>query len=263
MIIFTKYIIIFLLVFLLFTFIYSLYLKNSKVAKKDANWELGQEKNAEVLVNGNGVIIKNLRDFNWAKESDSEQARWIDDNFDLADITGVKMGVSHFSAKSGIAHVFVIFEIDGHENIALSIESRREVGEDFEILKGLTYDYELIYVLASERDVIDIRRVRNEKVYIYPTIASPEKSQELFVALSEKINSLHSVPEFYHLFTKNCTNSIAREIEKISNKRFPFIEKTFLPGSSAQALFAMGLIDAEKLDFIDMQKDFLVDFSQI
>ena len=172
------------------------------------------------------------------------------------------MGVSHFSAKSGIAHVFTVFELDGQENIALSIESRREGGEKFDLFKGLSYDYELIYILATERDLINIREIRKEKLYMYPTVATPEKAQLLFKGLSEAINSLEKNPEFYHLFAKNCTNSIANHIEKISDKKFPFIEKTFLPGNSAQALFKMGLIDTDKTNFEQMQKDFLVKFEK-
>ncbi len=257
---FIKYFIVVLLVVLLIFFLYSLYLKNTKTPKKNANWEFGQEKTAQVFFNNDKVNIKNLRDFHWEEKNNTEKTNWKDVEFSLSDIIGLKMGVSHFSVHSGIAHVFVVFEIKNGENIALSIESRREVGEDFSLKNGLTYEYENIYILATEKDLLDLRKIRNEKIYLYPIKTSPKKAQKLFLQISEKVNKLNKNPEFYHLFFNNCTNQIANEVEKFSDIKFPFIEKTFLPGNSDKALFEMGLINTDKTDFEQVQKDFLVKF---
>ena len=71
--IFIKYFVIFILVFLLASFFYSLYLKNTKTPKQNADWELGQEKMAQVIFDDQRIEIKNLRDFNWSEQKDAEK----------------------------------------------------------------------------------------------------------------------------------------------------------------------------------------------
>jgi hypothetical protein len=183
----------------------------------------------------------------------------------LSDIQGLKMGVSHFSTNDAVAHVFIVFDLkDDKKDFGLSIESRRDNGEPFSLLSGLKYDYELIYILATEKDLLELREKRNEEIYLYPVKISAKKAQDIFKKLSEKINSLDKKAEFYHLFSKNCTILIAQEIEKISENdvKFPFFTKVFAPGFSAKTVFKMGFIDTKEKDFEKMKKNFLVKFDK-
>ena len=260
-----KWFFIILISLILFAIILSLILKTIKTPKLNSNWEFGQEiaPQVKIIDKNNGdkdIEIINLRDFDWLKKTKKEQKKYINYKFKLSDIVGVKMGVSHFSTKEAIAHVFIIFKLKNNRNFGLSIESRREVGEKFSLTSGLMYDYELIYILATEDDLLKLRKKRKERIYLYPIKTTPQKVKNIFLGLSKKINSLYEKPEFYHLFTHNCTGLMADEVEKVSDKKFPLLEKVFLPGYADKAVFDLGLIDTNIKDFKEVKKKFLVEF---
>lgn len=254
---FLKFILFIFFIFFLLTFVF--YIFSTK--KKDAIWELGQEKIPEVVFSENGKIeIKDLRDFDW--NNIGNETSWKDLKFKKSQIVGMEVGISHFHVNEGIGHVFLIFNLDNGKDFALSIESRREKGEEFTFLGGLKFDYEISYFLATKKDLLSLRKKLNERVYVYPIKTSPKKSQEIFEILSKRVNSLKKDPEFYHIIFKNCTNSITREIEKISEKTFPILERSFLPGYADRALFEMGLIETKEKSFEETKKKFLVDFME-
>ena len=53
--------------------------------------------------------------------------------------------------------------------MAVSIETRKERGEEYSAFKGSFKQFELAYVIADERDLIGLRtNHRGEDVYLYP-----------------------------------------------------------------------------------------------
>ncbi len=206
--------------------------------------------------NDNIITIKNLRDYNWTSTKDIEN--YIDFSFKILDIDSVEVGVSHFSSKEAVAHVFLVFNLKNGKSFALSIESRREKGEKFSIIGGMFFQYELIYIIATKDDLLKIREKRNEKVYLYKIKIDLDKTEKLLLLLTQKINNLYEKPEFYHIFFKNCTNLIVKEVEKISNIKFSLFVKNFAPGYSGKLLFDMSLIDTNKKTFKEVQEESLV-----
>jgi Domain of unknown function (DUF4105) len=65
---------------------------------------------------------------------------------------------------------------------------QREIGENYSAIGGFFRQYELIYIVAGERDVIRVRTNfrRGEDVYLYRTTASPEKARERFMDTSPR-----------------------------------------------------------------------------
>jgi len=250
--------IIFSLVVLFFVSTFLLWL--FKTPSNDRDWEFGQQKLQKVFFSNDKVIIKNLRDYDWTKIGKEE--KYIDLEFNLGDLKSIEVGESHFSEIEGIGHIFLIFNLNGNKDIALSIEIDSPKLQGSISLKGLKFDYELIYILATKEDLLSLRKKRNERVYIYPIKISEEKTQELFKLISQKVNRLYENPEFYHLFFKNCTNLIIDEVEKISDKKFPFYEQTFAPGYAGEVLFEMNILDVNNnlKDFSELRKKYLVSF---
>jgi len=104
--------------------------------------------------------------------------------------------------------------------------------------------YEIIYVLATDRDLIGLRTGhRNERVYIYPTIATPEQAQELFMRLAANINGVYEQPVMYNTLFHNCTNEITRQVEGMTTIEFPLTYKSILPGYFDEVLYEVGIID--------------------
>ncbi len=221
----------------------------SKNPSHDRNWELGQEKLSRIDIEGDLITVKNLRDFDWKKGE--TEINYIEKTFDLNKMNGVDVIISHFSDFEGMAHIFLTFRFEDGRNLAVSIETRREDTEEFEPFKGLFRKFEIIYVVATEEDLIGLRtNVRdNERVYLYPTVANAEKSQELFKLVAEDVNYIYDNPTFYNTLFKNCTNVITRRVEEISAFNFSITYKSILPGYFDEILYEMGVFPNSKLNF--------------
>ncbi len=238
----------------------------SKKPSHDRDWELGQEKLPKIEIDDNLITVKNLRDFDWQKEG--TEVNYIEKTFDLNKLDGVDVVISHFSDFEGMAHIFLTFRFEDNENIAISVETRREDFEEFEPIKGLFRKFEIIYVVATEEDLIGVRTNvredgRGERVYLYPTIATPEKSQELFKLLAEDINNVYDNPTFYNTLFNSCINTITRRVEEISILEFPITYKTILPGFFDEVLYEIGVFPKNNLTFEEFKKKNVIDNSQV
>ena len=95
--------------------------------------------------------------------------------------------------------------------VTFSIETRKEKHESYSSIKGFFKQYELIYVVGDERDLIRVRtdyRSPQEDVYLYRLRIAPEGARRLFLEYVKKINQLRGEPEFYNTLTTNCTTDV-------------------------------------------------------
>ncbi len=214
----------------------------SVLPSHDRQWELGQEQLPAFQVYGDVLKVENYRNFAWTGEFTAEP-RYETKQFDLTKLVDLDVFISHFDSFEGLAHIFLSFGFAGGERLVVSLESRREVGETFSPILGMLRQYEIIYVVGSEADIVGARTsFRGERVYRYPTVATSEQARALLLTLGEDINSVFAEPRFYNTLFNNCTNGVTRRVEEISTARFPFTWKTLLPGYFDEVLYEMNLI---------------------
>ncbi len=222
------------------------------------NWSLGNSQTASVKIIDDKVTIKNFRDADWqnidVSSLKNDGSLFKDIEFQLSDIQSLNAVVSHFAPLSEIAHIFILFELKDKTQIGLSVEARKEQGEEYSLSGGLTAKFELIYLLSSYRDLVGLRLMREEDVYSYPIKANAEEAQALFKVVAERTNKIHKTPELYHLFFKNCTTEIVKLVNQIADNDFPRLTQSFMPGDAGKALFKMGLIDSDESNFKAIQK---------
>jgi len=121
----------------------------------------------------------------------------------------------------------------------------------------------VIYVVGSEKDVVGVRTGhRDERVYLYPTKATPEQARRLFDLLAVKINDVYNAPTMYNTLTNNCTNELTRSVEEMSDIDFPLTWKTILPGYFDEVLYDLELIDGEGA-FSAVKDRHLIDNTQV
>ena len=83
-----------------------------------------------------------------------------------------------------VGHTFLSFIFDNAPPLSISIETRPEVGEGFEPIASLFKQFELIYVVGDERDLVGVRtNHRRETVYLYRLNTSPENVRRLLTGL--------------------------------------------------------------------------------
>jgi len=230
----------------------------------DRVWELGHEALPRIVYSATSslVTIENFRDFLWTDVAEAD-VRYVTKTFDLEQIERVDVFISHFDDFEGLAHIFLSFGFSDGEQIVVSLETRRETHETFSPLRGLFRQYEIIYVVGSEADIAGVRTgYRGERVYLYPTVATPAQARALFNALATDINSVYGRPQMYNTLTNNCTNRLTRPIERISDINFPLTWKTVLPGYFDEVLYSLELIDIS-LPFAEIKQKHLLDNTQL
>jgi hypothetical protein len=222
------------------------------------HWIAGQEKLPTATIDDSVATIRNVRNFDWAA-GDGGRARWEDRSYALDRIETAWFILAPFSKENrGPAHTFLSFGFADSQYIAISIEARRELGEDYSLLKGVLRRFEVIYVIGDERDLIGLRtNVRGDDVYVYPIRASREKIRSLFVQMLERANRLSEQPEFYNTVTNNCTTNILKHANRITPQRIPYGKEVLLPGYADELAQRLGLIDTS-LPIEEARKLYLV-----
>jgi len=225
-------------------------------------WNEDQRILPTATIDGDMVHIKNIRNFTYASTT-SFTPNYYDASYDLRDLKRAWYIVEPFSGIPGSAHTFLSFEFDDeNENsrfLAVSVEIRKEVGESFHPIKGLLNQYEIMYVIGDERDLIKLRtNYRNDTVYLYPAKTSPEKVRELFVDMINRANTLAEKPEFYNTVTNTCTTNIVGHVNKVTPGKLPWFSSDILfPASSDALAYRLGLIDTD-LDFESAREHFYI-----
>lgn len=160
-------------------------------------------------VDGDTVRIFNTRNFEYRSRNDFTP-RYEDREVKLSSLRGIDFYISYW--REGIvAHTFLSFIFDDAPPLSISIETRPEVGEGFDPLASLFKQFELIYVVGSEKDLVGVRaNHRREQVYLYRLNSPPEDARRLFLIYLERINELADRAEWYHLLSNNCTINIIR-----------------------------------------------------
>jgi len=184
-------------------------------ASHDRDWMPSVAVLPSAEIDGAQVTLRNVRNFQYRSASDFDIA-YYDRTYDLDALETVDFVKSHWDKLEDVAHTMLSFGFRGGERVAVSVETRLEKGEPQSAIRGLFKQYELIYVLADENDLIRLRTdFRNEEVYLYKTTSTPAEARVLFLDILEKVNDIHRRPQFYDTFTGNCTTSLVPHVQKI------------------------------------------------
>lgn len=161
------------------------------------------------VIEGDRVRLYDVRNFTYRSRNDFTE-RYEQREVWLSHLTAVDFYVSYWS-EGLVAHTFVSFIFDNSPPLSISIETRPEVGEGFDPIASLFKQFELIYVVGDESDLVGVRaNHRREAIYLYRLNASPDDARRLLLVYLARINELAERPEFYHLLTNSCTINIIR-----------------------------------------------------
>jgi hypothetical protein len=211
----------------------------------DRDWNADQTIVPEIEFNEEKVTVKNVRNFEYTTTTDYTP-KYYDQTYDLTKIKSVDFMVEPFSTNPGAAHTLLSFGFNDGKYVAISVEIRKEKGESFSPWKGLLRQYELMYVIADERDVIRLRsNYRHDQVFLYPIKTSKENMRALFVDMLKRAKKLQTEPEFYNTLTSTCTTNIVSHVNKLVPGRVPLDYRILMPGYSDRYAYELGLIDTD------------------
>jgi uncharacterized protein DUF4105 len=219
----------------------------------DREWQPEVSRLAYADVEGERITLHNIRNFDYRTETDFTP-RWYDATFDLADLRSADL-IACYWMGDAIAHVMVSFGFAGDRYVAVSIETRKERGESYSTIAGFFKQYELVYVVGDERDLIRVRtnyRDPREDVYIYRAQVPRENVRRLFLDYVREINELKEHPAFYNTLTTNCTTNILFHT-RVNPGALPFSWKVLLSGYVPRYAYEHGRIDTS-LPFDELRR---------
>jgi hypothetical protein len=222
------------------------------------DWNPDNARTAWAEFRGDSVIVHNVRNARYITPERYTVA-WEDRAYDLRTLRSAWYAVEPFEKDwRGPAHTFVSFGFDDGRFLAASVEVRKEKGEDYSLLKGVLKRFELIYVLADERDAVALRtNHRRDDVFLYPVRATPRQARAMLTEVLQRANELRERPEFYDTFTNNCTSNLVRHVNRVSPRRVPWSPRTLVPGYSDELAYELGLIDTD-LPFAQARERFRI-----
>ncbi len=190
------------------------------------------------------VSLTQIRDWRYAISSISSKS-YFDASFDPKDIVAMWMYEQQLDASGLIAHTFLVFEFaESYERgryLGLSVETRREQGEEYSIIGGALRSFEITHIWATERDLVT-RRVQflDYPLTRYQLEIPAEYRSQIFSKFAKETQSLASVPRWYNTVSNNCTSSLIKYVNESEPGAIPFHYSYALTGKVDEYLEQLG-----------------------
>lgn len=222
----------------------------SLAPSNDRNWQRDVEHPPTASIDGDRLTIHNLRNYDY-RSVDDYTPRWETRTYDLSRLVGVDLYFFYWGSP-WIAHTIVSWEFEDAPPLAISIETRKEVGEEYSAVRGFFRQYELYYVVADERDVVRLRtNLRGDEGYLYRVNWSPSDSRALLLAYLEEINRIARSPRWYNAFDHNCTTTIRFHARQIGMAR-ALNWRVLVNGKGPELLYMRGVVNTT-LPFLELR----------
>jgi len=207
------------------------------------------------VVDGDRVHLTGVRNFDYRTRNDFT-VRYEEREVLLSHLTALDFFVSYFM-EGPVGHTFLSFIFDNAPPLSISIETRPEIGEGFAPVASMFKQFELIYLVGDERDLVRVRtNYRREPVYLYRLNTSADDARRLLLVYLARINQLAEHPEFYNLLTNSCTINIVR-YANAAGRSGGFDIRHFLNGLVDSYLYFSGRVDTT-LPFDELRQRSLI-----
>jgi len=218
--------------------------------RNDRDWLPDVARPARAVVDGDQLTIENVRDFHYRSETDYDE-RWETRRWDLARLQGVDLFLSQWDSPY-ILHTIASWTFADAPPLAISIETRKEKGEQYSALRGFFRQFELYYVVADERDVIGLRAgPRGERVRLYHVRMPVAEARALLLDYLREVNALADRPRWYNALTQNCTTAIRQHV-RLAVRENPWSWKILANGFLDELMYERGTIDTS-LPFAELR----------
>ena len=172
------------------------------------DWSPEFARTPSATIEGDVVTFTNFRNFDYHPDGTPIE-RWETRSFHLSKLKHMDFFLTYWGSDL-VGHPSFSFDFGDEGHVAFSIESRREKGETYGLISSLYKQFELIYVVAPESDIIRSRTNfrEGEDVYLYRLHIRETTARLRFSEYLSSINRFHAKPAWYNVITANCTTSV-------------------------------------------------------
>ena len=219
-------------------------------ASNDRDWTPDVARSPRAEIEGEQLVLYNVRNFDYRSETDFDE-RWETRHYDLSKLEGVDLYLVYWG-PTVIAHTIASWNFADAVPLAISIETRKERGESYSAVLGFFRQFELYYVVADERDVIQVRsNHRGEQVFLYPLRVPPDRARAILLEYLAEINALAEQAHWYNALTHNCTTEIRLHAQAVS-PRNPWNWRMLANGFLDELAYQRGAVDTS-LPFAELR----------
>ncbi len=220
------------------------------------NWSPDQAVMPSIhFLDDNKIKINNIRNINYRTTRDYD-LQFYDRTINLEDVESAWLAISPFGGY-GVAHTFVSFGLKDGTYLAISIEIRRKLKQKFDPVKAFFRQFEMMYVIADERDVVKVRtNTIKATVRLFPIQTEKVRVQAVFLDMLKRADKLGKEPEFYNTIWNNCTTNIIKHAKRFSEKPIPVWDYRYLiPEDIDKIAYRLNMIDTH-LPYKDAREHF-------
>lgn len=201
------------------------------------NWYPYLSHTPEVEISETGFTVSPVSDWSYVYERETGTTYLDSASYNFDELRGVWFMLEPQPGSQLAAHTLLLFEFEGDRLLGLTIEARREQGEEYSAFHGQFNAFELIYIWATARDLLIRRAVMlDHEVFVYPVDISAEQNRTLLRNLLERSQSLSNTARYYNTIVSNCTNELAKAAG------FHWAPAYILTGRSDEYLYRRGIL---------------------
>ena len=207
----------------------------------DRDWVIDKAVLAHVEFDGDLIKIHDVRDAYYPAQSVVE-TEYLDRLFDLSKIQGVDL-INCYWTNDLIAHPMFSWRFSDGKSLTISVENRNTKDKEYSMLAGFFKEYELIYVVSTDRDAI-LRRttynINDDHLYMYMLDVTPNEARGLLVEMLSKVNELYHEPAWYNTLLNNCTTTIHAHVIATHEFPLPWNWGVLFPGLYCKSIYNHG-----------------------
>lgn len=218
--------------------------------RTDRNWYPYLARTPHVELTAERFSVSPVSDWSYGGLDTVSAETYGEAGYDIDQLRAVWFMLEPQPGSQLAAHTLLLFEFEGDRLLGLTIEARREQGEDYSALRGVFNAFELSYIWASARDLLIRRAVMlDHEVFIYPVEITDAQNRALLTNLLQRTQALETQPRYYNTITSNCTNELAKAAG------FQWAPAYILTGRSDEYLFRRGIIPGASFEQAHARSD--------
>ncbi len=213
------------------------------------NWYPYLAHTPDLTVTADRFEVSPVSDWSYDSGGPTDET-YINAGYEISDLREVWFMLEPQPGSQLAAHTLLLFEFTDDRILGLTIEARREQGEEYDALAGVFNAFELSYIWATARDLLVRRAVMlGHEVFVYPVSITDAQKQALLRKLLERSEALETTPRYYNTITSNCTNELAKAAG------FHWAPAYIFTGRSDEYLYRRGILRGASFEVAHARSD--------
>ncbi|WP_370312974.1 DUF4105 domain-containing protein [Sagittula sp.] len=210
----------------------------------DRDWRADHSRLPLVSDGEEAAVIRNIRNWDYAPDGSVAREAWLNATLVPEELEQAYFVVEPFTGSEAIAHTMLSFRFRDGKTYVASVEARREEGESYNApLAAVLPVFEYFFVWTTERDMFGNSEFwAGDQLYLYPLSIPIEQQRAVLEAMLRESEELVTEPRWYNTLFSNCTNVLARAVNRTKRGSVPFDKSWVLTGYADDFLYEQGML---------------------